>query len=224
MQQSRLKSQVEGISYFAGIGEDEIAYITEHSLLRVFAAGEMIFQEGERADGLWIVEEGHVKIFKLNLDGGEHILHLRGPGNTFNDIAALDGGANPANAAALSATASVWLIPADVLTYILTHNARVALNVIHMLAVRVRSLVGQIEDLALYSVMVRLARFLLKQAEDPSLTGPGITRTAIASHINTTPQTISNVLRSLEEAGAIQFDRHRLLIVNEKILRSIAMQ
>ena len=59
--------------------------------------------------GLWLIATGSVKIFKINLDGGEHILHLLGAGNTFNDIAALDGGANPAHAAALSET-SVWLI------------------------------------------------------------------------------------------------------------------
>ena len=223
MPSASIKNHIGTIPYFAGTGEDELAHIIEQSKLQRFSAGEMIFFEGEPAAGLWVVEEGHVKIFKLNLDGGEHILHLRGPGKTFNDIGALDGGNNPANAAALSAEVRVWLIPSDAITYILTHNAQVALNVIRLLAVRVRTLVGQIEDLALYSVMVRLARFLLKQAEDPSLSGPGVTRTAIAAHINTTPQTISNVLRSLEEAGAIQFDRHRLLIVNEKILRSIAM-
>ena len=98
-----------------------------------------------------------------------------------------------------------------------------ALNVIRFLAGRVRSLVGQIEDLALYSVIVRLARFLLKQAADTSLSGPGITRTAIAAHLNTTPQTISVLLRELETAGAIQFDRHQIRIVREDILRSIAM-
>ena len=218
-----IKNHIGSLPYFQGIAENELAYIAEHSMLRMFSAGEMIFFEDEKADGLWIVEKGHVKIFKLNPDGGEHILHLHGPGKTFNDIAAFDGGNNPANAAALSPEVRVWLIPSDVIAYVLSHNAQVALNVIRLMAVRVRSLVGQIEDLALYSVMVRLARFLLKQAEDPSLSGPGVTRTAIAAHINTTPQTISNVLHSLEEANAIQFDRHRIIIVNESILRSIAM-
>lgn len=99
-----------------------------------------------------------------------------------------------------------------------------ALNVIRFLAGWVRSLVGQIEDLALYSVIVRLSRFLLKQAEDTSLSGPGITRTAIAAHLNTTPQTINVLLRELEASGAIEFDRHHLRIIREDILRSIAMQ
>ncbi|MBZ0303929.1 MAG: Crp/Fnr family transcriptional regulator [Anaerolineae bacterium] len=218
-----VQNHIRSIIYFEGIAEAELSHITDHSLLRAFSAGEMIFLEGEPADGLWIVESGHIKIFKLNPDGGEHILHLRGPGKSFNDIAALDGGSNPANATVLSPEAQVWLVPSEVITAVLMRDAQVALNVIRLLAVRVRSLVGQIEDLALYSVVVRLARFLLKQAEDPSLSGPGVTRMAIAAHINTTPQTISNVLRSLEDAGAIQFDRHRIMIVNESILRSIAL-
>lgn len=218
-----IKNHIQSIPYFKAATEDELIYIAENSLLRTYAAGEMIFLEGERAEGLWIVEHGNVKIFKLNPDGGEHILHLRGPGKTFNDIAALDRGNNPANASALSAETHVRLITIDVITQVLTQNPQVALAVIRLLAVRVRSLVGQIENLALYSVIVRLARFLLKQAEDPSLSGPGITRTAIAAHINTTPQTVSVVLRELEIAGAIEFDRHQIIIIDEHILRSIAI-
>jgi CRP/FNR family transcriptional regulator, dissimilatory nitrate respiration regulator len=218
-----VKEYISSISYFGGMTEGELAYITANTVLRKFTSGETLFHEGEPADGLWIVREGHVKIFKLNLDGGEHILHLRGPGDTFNDISAFDGGDNPANAAALSHDVQVWLIPCAALTYVLTHNSAVALNVIRLLSVRVRSLVKQIEELALYSVIVRLARFLLKQHEEPALSGPGVTRTAIAAHLNTTPQTFSNLLRTLEDAGAIKFDRHHILIVDEKILRSIAM-
>jgi CRP/FNR family transcriptional regulator, dissimilatory nitrate respiration regulator len=218
-----ITNHISAIRYFEGIADDEIRHIIHSSLLRTFAAGEMIFLEGDPADGLWIVEEGTVKIFKLNPDGGEHILHLCGAGKTFNDIAALDGGDNPANAAALSAETKVWLVPSAVITYVLERNPQVALNVIRLLSARVRSLVDQIEDLALYSVLVRLARFLLKQAEDPSLSGPGVTRTAIAAHINTTPQTVSVALRELETAGAIEFDRHRIVIVDEPALRSIAL-
>lgn len=201
----------------------ELIYITENSVLRTYTANEMIFMEGEPADGLWIVEQGRVKIYKLNPDGNEHILHLRGPGKTFNDIGALDGGDNPANAAALSAEVQVWLVPSDIVTHILTHNPQIALNVIRLLGKRVRALVGQIEDIALYSVIARLARFLIKQTDDPSLSGPGITRTAIAAHLNTTPQTISVALRELEAAGAIAFDRHQITIIDERRLRTIAL-
>jgi CRP-like cAMP-binding protein len=75
----------------------------------------------------------------------------------------------------------------------------------------------------MYSVTVRLARFLLLQSEDPSLSGPGVTRTTIAAHLATTPQTISVALRELESTGAIEFDRHRIVILDETLLRDIAL-
>lgn len=218
-----LKKNIGAVVYFNGITDDELNYISENSFLRSYTANETIFLEGAPVDGLWVVEKGRVKIYKLSTDGNEHILHLRGPGKTFNDIGALDGENNPANAAALSAEVQVWLIPVEVITHILTQNPQVALNVIRLLAMRVRSLVGQIEDLALYSVVVRLARFLLKQMDDPSLSGPGVTRTAIAAHLNTTPQTISVTLRKLEATGAIEFDRHQIIIIDEEQLHTIAL-
>ncbi len=218
-----IRAHIKTISYFEGITDDEVESLSRSARLRSFGPGEMVFLEGEPAAGLWIVEEGAVKVFQLTSEGGEHILHLRGPGNTFNDIAALDGGNNPVSAAALNAGARIWLLPSAAIDALIMRNPQVALNVIKRLAQRVRTLVGQIEDLALHSVIVRLARFLLKQAEDPALAGPGITRTAIAAHINTTPQTISTVLHNLEEAGAIRFDRHRIVIINADILRTIAL-
>lgn len=219
---SPVEQHIQSIIYFEGITKEEVATVTENSMLNSYKAGEIIFLEDDPAEGLWVVEQGRVKVYKLNENGNEHILHLLGPGKTFNDIGALDNGSNPANAAALSETVKVWLIPLDIITSVLSRNPQVALNVIRLLAMRVRSLVGQIEDLALYSVMSRLARFLLKQVDDPSLSGPGVTRTAIAAYLNTTPQTISVALRELETSGAIEFDRHQIHIIDELKLRIIA--
>jgi CRP/FNR family transcriptional regulator, dissimilatory nitrate respiration regulator len=209
--------------YFQGISAQELDRLAERAIIRRYDSGTTIFFEGEPSTGLWIVGDGHVKIYKLNPDGAEHILHIVGPGSTFGDIAAMDGGENPANAAVMNTEAEVWLVPHEALADTLMREPRLALNLIRQLARRVRTLVGQIEDLALYSVVVRLARFLLKQADDPTLIGPGVTRTAIAAHINTTPQTLSVVLRELEHAGAITFDRQHVRIIRKDTLRSIAM-
>lgn len=218
-----IKSHISSNIYFEGITQEELTYIADNSIFHTYMVGKAIFLEGDPVDGLWIVEKGRVKIFKIGHEGNEQILHLLGPGRTFNDIGAMDGGNNPANATALSSEVHVWLVPSTIITDVLTHNPQVALNIIRLMAKRVRYLVGQIEDLTLYSVTVRLARFLLKQIDDPSLSGPGVTRTAIAAHLNTTPQTISVALREIESAGAIQFDRHQITIIDEGKLQTIAM-
>jgi CRP-like cAMP-binding protein len=184
--------------------------------------GQIIFLAGEPSAGLWIVESGTVKVYKLAADGREHILHLLGPGEVFNDIAAIDGLPNPANTAALSA-AAVWRVPAAALSEALLKHQALALAAVRALAARVRHLLLQIEDLALRSVTARLARFLLEQGENPSLASPAVTRATIATYLATTPESVSRALRVLEEVGAIRFDRHQIVIVRPSVLRDIAM-
>jgi len=207
--------------YFHNMDDDALAALGAAALKRKFQAGDLIFMEGEPTSGLWIIERGRVKIFKLHVEGREHILHLLGPGDSFNDVSAFDGGPNPANAAALS-DVTAWVLPSERLYDILREHPEMALHVIRGMSARLRGAVQQIEDLALYSVQARLSRFLLSRASDPSLQGPGITRAAIAAHLATTPETVSRVLRSLEEAGAIRFDRHRIVIVDEDLLQGLA--
>jgi CRP/FNR family transcriptional regulator len=218
---SELIDHLRTVPYFEDCPPSTLDLLAEQAVKRHFAPGEAIFHEGDQALGLWLIERGSVKIFKISLDGIEHILHLLGDGNTFNDIAALDGGANPAHAAALSET-SVWLISVESLDAALAADPALALRVIQLLARRVRGLVHRMEDLTLYGAVVRLARFLLQQAGDPALSAPGVTRAAIAAYLATTPETISRALRTLEESGAIKFDRHRIVIVREDLLHELA--
>jgi len=216
-----LADYLRTLPYFEGCSQTTLELLSEQGMKRHFEAGEAIFHEGDPALGLWLIEHGSVKIFKVNLEGVEHILHFLSEGNTFNDIAAFDGGANPANATALSA-ADVWLISLGSLDAALAADPLLARRVIRLLAMRVRGLVHRIEDLTLYGVVVRLARFLLQQLDDPALSAPGVTRAAIAAYLATTPETISRALRTLEENGAIRFDRHRIVIVREDLLRDLA--
>ena len=210
------------VVYFNAFDESRRAQLAAQMIRQHFLPGETIFLEGDPTLGMWIIERGRIKIYKLNPNGEEHVLRLLGDGDTFNEIGALDGGANPANAGALSET-TMWVLPSADLQNLITADGAFALKVVQVLSGKVRGLVNQIENLTLYSVMVRLARFLLQQAEDPALSGPGVTRATIAAHLATTPQTVSTTLRELELAGAIRFDRHMILITDESILRSIAM-
>jgi CRP/FNR family transcriptional regulator len=120
--------------------------------------------------------------------------------------------------------ASVWVIHTAVLTHAVQQDHQLCLAVLRGLVGRVRHIVGRMEDLALRPVTARLANFLLNQAEAASadLAHPAITRTLIANHLATTPESISRSLRVLEQAGAIRFDRQQIIIVAPQILRDQA--
>ncbi len=208
--------------FFDVLQPDQLAWIASQASARTFGAGEMLYLEGDPCSGLWMIEKGGIKVFKLNPEGVEHILHLLGPGDSFNEIAALDGGPHPANAAAMT-DAVCWLVPSEVVIQALHTYPGLAISVIGKLTQRVRMLVDHIDSLALYPVAARMARFLLQQADSSTLGQTGITRAAIAAHLATTPETVSRVLRSFEEAGAVRSDRHQIVIVDAAALRALAL-
>jgi CRP/FNR family transcriptional regulator len=208
--------------FFEALAPADRTWMAGRAAARTFGAGEMVYLEGDPCSGLWMIEKGGIKVFKLNPEGTEHILHLLGPGDTFNEISALDGGPHPANAAAMT-NAVCWLLPSEAVIQALHTYPGLAISVIGKLTLRVRTLVEHIESLALYPVAARMARFLLQQADSSTLGQTGITRAAIAAHLATTPETVSRVLRSFEEAGAVRFDRHQIVIVDAAALRAIAL-
>jgi len=216
-----LLDQLADLPYFRVMRRDRLAVLASRAINRQFAPQAAILRWGESASGLWVIEEGRVKICRVSSDGREHILRLVGPGDSFNEIPALDGGPNAASAIALSFV-SAWMLPPGALREELQADHAFALHIITVLSGRMRALVQQIEDLALYSVTARLARFLLLQLDNEALSGPGITRTTIAAHLATTPETVSRALRTLEEIGAIRFDRQDILILRPELLRSVA--
>lgn len=206
---------------FCQLAPDEQKLLLESARLQLFQADELIFLEGDQAAGLWWIEQGVVRIVKISPEGDERILHLAGPGESFNDIPVYDNGRNPATTITQT-PAKLWLLPADTIRSLVRQNPAFAQAVIRLLAQRVRHFTTQIETLTLYDVTARLARFLLQQAADGALAEAGITRKAMAAYLATTPESISRTLRTLQEAGAIQFDRHRIMIVNPETLRRLA--
>lgn len=218
----RITRSLRRHQFLKTLPERQLMALAMEAVCRAFAANEVILLDGEPCAGMWIISEGHVKIYKLSSDGSEHIMRLLGPGDSFNDVAALDGGPNPANAATLSDVTACTLSHDSLIAAIMA-DSLVAQTVIKLLAQHSRVLVQQVEDLALYSVTTRLARFLIQQMENPSLRGPGITRAAIAAHLAVTPETVSRALSSMEKSGVIGLDRQQITIRREDLLRLMAL-
>ena len=221
MNEFSVESMLQRLPYFAHVAEPALNKLAQQASRRTFAANEMIFLEGDASAGLWILENGRVKAHKLSPDGQEYILSFFGPGSTFNDLAALDGARNAVSATAVTDVLA-WVVPSAVFVEALQSDHDMCQAVLQGLVGRVRHLVSRVEDLALRPVTARLARFLLQQVANPTLAHPAITRTLIAQHLATTPESISRSLRLLEEAGAIRFDRHQIVITQPDILRQQA--
>jgi CRP/FNR family transcriptional regulator len=169
--------------------------------------------------GLCLIEAGTVKIVRHAKDGREHTLLVLGGGDTFNDVAALDGGPNPATAMALNETV-IWRVDPQDLQRVASRYPALAWAMAASIARRARYLLGLVQDLGMRNVRGRLAHLLLEQAqasqrgEVPRL----LTQEEMASRLGTVREVVGRALRSLANDGIIAFDRHRIVVLDPERL------
>ena len=68
------------VPFLADVGDEPIAALAAVATRHVYDQGQTIFLEGEPVAGLYLVDEGVVKICRYALDGREHILAVVGLG------------------------------------------------------------------------------------------------------------------------------------------------
>ncbi len=160
-----------------------------------------------------------VKISRVSLEGREYIMHLVGPGESFNDVAAMDGGSNPGTAIAQTAVV-VWKLSRSDLRRVAQRHPELVWAFVEDMASRARYLVGLVEDLAMRNVRGRLARLLLEEAEGTEhRTVPRmLTQEEMAARLGTVREMVGRTLRSMAASGLIEFDRHRIVILDPERL------
>jgi signal transduction histidine kinase len=89
---------------FAGLPADMVSELGAHMALLRFDAGDIIFEEGEPGDCLYLVVEGSVRISKLGRGGNQETLNFINPGNFFGEMALIDGQPRSAQASAAAPT------------------------------------------------------------------------------------------------------------------------
>lgn len=212
------------VAYFRELPANGMAGLVRAVRERRFAAGETILVEGEKSDGLYVVLRGRVKVFKLSADGREQVLRILGPGRTFNDVAAIDGGPNPGYVAGL-ADGAVCLVPAVALRRLMAHHPQVCAAAVQVLAARLRAMTVLVEDLALRGVLPRVARLLLDCSRGRAGLVEGgeglchpLTQQQIAEMTGSVREVVQRSLKTLEREGAIELARARVTIRDPAVL------
>jgi CRP/FNR family transcriptional regulator len=203
MEYSDIRSIVKGAHLFSGINADELELLMPIIKLRSCQRGEVLFEDGQYAEGFYIVCSGKIKLYKLSPDGKERILHVIHAGQSFADAAIFADGSYPAFAEALVGATLLFFPKREFLEMLHSHS-QMAVNMIAGLSSYLRLFVNQIEDMTFRDVPERLARYLLNLCEDDkcSVVLP-ISKAQLASNLGTTSETLSRSLRKLADDGAI---------------------
>jgi len=211
---------LKNVLYFSGLDLAELESIGKLVFEKTAERGEMVLLEGEWAADLYFVASGAVKVFKTSAEGKEQILSIVRPGESFNDVSIFDGGPNPASARAMGPVLLYGIRKND-MEAILRDHPQAVLNVINVLASRVRHLVSLVEDLSFKHVIGRVAKILFEQVGGEMGRGPRLTQQEMAAMAGTAREVVGRSLKALQEEGAIKVDRNRIIITDKEALKKM---
>jgi CRP-like cAMP-binding protein len=211
-------------SLFEGLDEIHVEELVRRARRRRFDAGQTLFLRGDRADGLYVVISGQIKVFKTSPKGREQILMIMREGDPVGEVAVLSGEAYPASAEALDASEALF-VPRQAFLDLVTREPEVAMRLLAALSARLRSFANLIEDLSLREVAERLAAHLLVLAGEG---GSGqvvdltVSKTQLSAAVGTVPETLSRAFKQLSLSGAVETRGRKVHIKDRALLEKAA--
>lgn len=204
------------IPYFRALPAADLGRVAARAVVRDVRRGERVFEEGAPAEGLFVVMEGRVRLVRVSRGGREQVLHAEGPGATLDEVPLLDGGGDGAHAAPLPAARRH--------RQACRRHPDVALGIIRVLARRVRTFAGLVEQLSLRDLTARTAGLLLAESRAAGATTfeLGTTRDELAARLGTVRELVSRSLARLRKAGVIRVTGLRVTILDARRLADLA--
>ncbi|MBK4731215.1 Crp/Fnr family transcriptional regulator [Oxynema sp. CENA135] len=209
---------------FEGLPLEDIEALAAIAVQKMYRKGEILFWEGDRGIGFFVLIRGRVKVFKQSAEGKEQILGIFATGEHFAEVPAFDGQAFPASSATLEQT-HVLFFPRVAFFQLMQDRPTLAMNLLSVFARKLRRFSRAIESLSLKEVPQRLAAYLLylnESSGDRTTMELDITKGQLAAFLGTIPETLSRVFARLVAEGAIAIDGSTITLLNRDRLIALA--
>jgi len=188
----------------------------------------LLYQEGKRPKGLFLLKSGKIKAFRINEDGKEYITNLYVPGDYIGYLPMLENKSYEDSAEVLE-DAEVAVFPKEEFLDALYKDLQVAGKFIRLIALNVKEKEERLLSLAYGSLRKRVAKGLLdihvKFAADPkkgsSRVALSISREDIAQYIGTATESLIRTLSDFKAEKLIDIQEGKIHIIDVQKLQNL---
>jgi len=194
-------------------------------LRRTYRRGDVIVEQGEPGDALYVLLSGEVKVLVEAPSGEQAVVSILGPGDCAGEFSLIDGEPRSATVEAIDTVETLVLLRRDFLDFIHAHPETME-RLLMSLVRRLRRTDELAAELARLDTRGRLAKTLLDLArEHGRAEGRGteielpITQGDLAAMVGATRERVNRILGALEEDGAIQRHGRHIVVLDPELLR-----
>jgi CRP-like cAMP-binding protein len=212
-------------SLFGGLDDEPLRAIAEPSRARSYKKGEIVFHQGDLGETLFVVSEGLIKVFVTSEDGDEVVLATLRPGDTFGELALIDGGPRSASASVIE-EATLVLLTRSAFFAALEHHPEIREALFRSLGRLLRRVLVYASDLVFLDLAGRVAKLLLGLSDERGemhhegvLLDLHMSQSDLAAMCGGSRPTVNQILRSFEERGYVSVKGKKILIREPEALR-----
>ena len=190
-----------------------------------FNKGEALFEEGSNVDGIYFIENGTAKLYKLGFNRKEQILRFIKEGDIIGYRALLIDEAYQATAEAMSDLQAIF-IPSDVFLHLLEVDSQLSYTMLQKISFELGESSNTVTLLAQKTVRERLAEVLLlleqKLGTDPEgFIKISLTREEIANLIGTATESAIRLISEFKQDDYIAVEGRNIKILNHEKLKKL---
>lgn len=211
---------------FSELDDQELNDLGDITIHRSYPRKQYIFMEGGEREAVFFIQEGMVKIFKVDENGNEQVINLLQKGEMFPHIGFFDKTPYPATAEVIEG-AEVFVIRIDDFDRLLLENPEITLKVMKMMGQKINMLQQRVQELISHDILHRVVRTILRFANEAGEARGNqvrihmpITNQDFANMVGSTRETINRVLAQLKKENLLETDRHGMLIYDIKKFKS----
>jgi CRP/FNR family transcriptional regulator len=201
------------VQIFSGLDSDEMTRIAAYARSLRKARGEFIYMPGDRAEHVYILRQGRVKLSVLSESGKEIAIDIIQPGEIFGEFALVDEAPRSNMAQALD-DILVWVFSKRDFAPLIASQPKLALSYIRLVGDRRRRMEKKLSDITSKAVSARVCELLHEISTSAADAETGatdylvpLTHHDVASLIGAARQTTTTVLNDLERRGIIELGR-----------------
>jgi CRP-like cAMP-binding protein len=198
---------------FHGLSLQECSEIANAAQEQRFSDQQIIFGEDDPVRHVFVIANGWVKITQLSEVGKEVILRVDGPGALIDGLGTLIPIYTSTARAIAACRVLAWGV--GVFDVFARRFPGIPRNAVGIMSGRLKMLEERFCDVTTKRVSQRLARVLIRLAEQSPLRKPepiGLSREELAQMTGTTLFTVSRVLRDWAEQDIVQVDRKAIVV------------
>ncbi|MDP9080450.1 MAG: Crp/Fnr family transcriptional regulator [Bacteroidota bacterium] len=204
--------------------EEEYAELTAHQSEQKYHKGDVIFREGSVPSGIFLIQSGKVKKYKVDNLSKEQIIYVAGPGELIGYHAVLSEERYPDSAAAIE-DGLVSFIPQDDFIRVLHRSSAFNSRLLKTLSHEFTVLVNSISVIAQRTAPERLAIALIVLREKYKEEGSegkdiilNVSRTDLANMAGIAQENVIRLLKEFKAEGILETNGRKISIRDIKRL------